>query len=571
MAWYSGVFDFFKAQGKLDVKGIDTTVIPSNPISVLQDTSGKPLSDLEKNTLDNFKKELSKLGKDKLSSLLKEFYFQLKTKDEMYKTLYDLRNNEIVQTVVDVMIDDGLMSSNNNRIFSIKYTGEVAVEEVQSEIDKFVTKFHLDQTVLDFIDEAIVFGEYILPIKHEKGKGVTKIEDNPNMQDMMGVYEGQEKIGFLKREDGKVTEMEGDQAIHFLLSYKKVRVEINKDFINSGFKTAKYLDKHIKVGKSIILPIINKLKQLEILEMANLALDLKRILAPVLVMVGMPENTQVPDIGKIVEEYEKILGNMFKNLGSVDELKFQDILSVAGEFKVLPSIGNTKGSISTLNLGEEKDSNQEKAENLRKSIALLLGIPFYYLSLMGENSMSRLESLKLFSRYSRKLNSMQDCIITGVRELLGIHLNSKLDYKINPDDIFIGMRQITNVELLDSIEYLVSLVSSLRELLDVMASVSELTNGAIKINPEKMLEFLNRLLSEFPECDNLLVLNGQEQSQENKVKFVSKDVNTKEQEDDELTNDNEFKLNKEKKSNIQTLKQAKNILERFGIKNDFIR
>lgn len=518
MAWYSGVFDFFKAQGKLDVKGLETPVIPSNPSNMITDISGVALSASDKKTLDDFKKELSKLGKDKLSSLLKEFYFQLKTKDEMYKSLYDLRNNEIVQTVVDVMIDDGLMSSNNTKIFSVKYKGETINEEVQLEIDKFTEKFSLDQTVLDFIDEAIILGEYILPIEKKEGLGITKIKDNPYMQDMVAVYDGQEKLGFLQRKDRSVIELEKDDAIHFLLSYRKVRVEINNDFYNSGFKSKQFLDKHIKVGKSIILPIINKLKQLEILEMANLALDLKRILAPVLIMVGMPENTQTADIGKIVEEYEKILGNMFKNLGSVDELKFQDILSVAGEFKVLPSIGNTKGSISTLNLGEEKDSNQEKAENLRKSIALLLGIPFYYLSLMGENSMSRLESLKLFSRYSRKLNAMQDCIITGVKELIYIHLSNKLPYKISIDDIFIEMRQITNVELLDSIEYLVTLVSSLRELLDVLSSVSDLTNKDITINSEKMMEFLNRLLSEFPECDNLLVLNKKQgENQDNNL------------------------------------------------------
>lgn len=537
MSFYSGIFDFFRSYGRheIDISPSipqDVTVV-TNPFD-MTNAKGVPLSQVQKNTLDSFAKDLRNLGKSNLRGLLKEFYFQLKDKTEMHKTLYGLRNNDVVQTIVDVMIDDGLMSSNDNKIFDIKYKGETENEEIQAEIDKFVNKFKLDQTIIDFIDEAIILGEYILPIEHEKGQGVTKILDNPYMVEMVGVYSGQDKKGFLRKKGKEVIEIEPDNGIHFILSYKKIRVEIS----NFAKSEKYYLEDHIKVGKSIILPIVNKLKQLEILEMANLALDLKRILAPVVVMVGMPENTQVKDIGSIVEEYEKILGNMFKNLGSVDEISFNDILSVAGEFKVLPSIGNTKGSISTLNMGEEKDSNSEKSESLRKSIALLLGIPFYYLSLMGENALSRLESLKLFSRYSRKLNVMQDCIITGVKELLYIHLKD-LGWVVNTDDIFIGMRQITNVELLDSMEYLVALISALQELITVLSSVSELTNHKIKIDPKKLLEFLNKLLSEFPQCDKLLYSDDDEEIEpEKKSDNQAPKITIKK----DIENDNEFKL-----------------------------
>lgn len=515
MAFYSGIFDFFYSLGKHQTQEVVSNLTTTNPPTQVLKTKGieltkSDLSDLnkqEKELQATLQKQMRSRGQKKVKALLTEFYFQIRDKRETHKTLYDLRNNDVVKTIVEVLIDDGLTSSNDSKIFTIKYQDETLQDEIQTIIDDFVEKFKLDQTILDFIDEAIVLGEYILPIEHEKGIGITKIKDNPHMVNQVAVYDGQDKKGFLWYKSAKETEvLPKDYGIHFLLSYKKIRVAV-KDFQNfTDQSTNIFLEDHIKIGQSLILPIINKLKQLEILEMANLALDLKRILAPVIAMVGMPENTQTDDIGAIVEEYEKVLGNMFKDLANVEgEIRLNDILSIAGDIKVLPSIGNNKGSITTLDLQNDNNSSSEKSESIRKSIALLLGIPFYYLSLMGENGMSRLESLKLFSRYSKKLNAMQHCIIEGVKELLCIHLED-LGKKIDPKDLDIKMRQITNVELLDSMEYLVTIVTALQDLLNVLQSVRELSNGKIEINYEKLLNVLNKLFKEFPECEELLSL-----------------------------------------------------------------
>jgi hypothetical protein len=495
----SAFTDYFRAMGK------NTTSMPFTSVGTpklvkadIKEPSNNPDGPRRK---EYGEKIINNLPNKELNSLLKQTIFHVDHRRKMMKALYQLRGNDVVQTIMDVVIDDGLVSSNDNKIFTIKYAGETEKEEIQDILDKFLTKHKLDRTVLDFIDEALLYGEYMLPIYHEKGRGVYKLLDNADMVDMMAVYQGQDKVCFLHQKKNTIEEYPADSHIHFVLSHRKIRVEVPSYTLSDDSYT---LPQYLKVGKSIIFPVINKLKQLEILEMANLALDLKKILAPVVVMVGMPDNTQTKDIGEIVETYQGLLKSSTKNMARGGDLKMEDILQICGEVVVLPSIGNTKGSIQTLAIDSEKESNSDKEEQLRKSIALTIGLPFYYLSLQGENGMSRLESLKLFARYSRKLNALQDCIIDGVRELLQLHL-SDLGFIVDADDILIEMRQITNVELLDSMEYLVALTQAINDLLGIINMLNDNPNIDIGVDSEKLLEFLNKLFSEFPGCENLLI------------------------------------------------------------------
>ncbi len=498
MGVLDGFTDFFKAMGKsttsVPITSLTTPTLTQAKVEPPKDNGGLRRREYSEKAIQN-------LPNPELNALLRQTMFQVDNRRKMMKALYNMRGNDVVQTIIDVVIDDGLVSSNDNKIFDIKYAGETEKDAIQGIIDKFVTRHKLDRTVLDFIDEALLYGEYMMPFDHEKGRGVYKIRDNADMVDMLAVYEGQDKVCFLHQKNKVIEELPSDSHIHFVMSHRKVRVEVNPYTLNDESYT---IPQYLKVGKSIIFPVINKIKQLEILEMANLALDLKKILAPVVVMVGMPDNTQTADIGEIVETYEGLLKNNYKNLSNMGSMKLEDILGIAGDVKVLPSIGNNKGSIQTLAVDSDKSSNAEKEELLRKAIALTIGIPFYYLSLQGENGMSRLESLKLFARYSRKLNGLQDCVIDGVKELLEIHL-ADLGYIIDLDDLEVGMRQITNVELLDSMEYLVALVTALQDLLNIINILNDNMNIDIGVDSIKLLEFLNKLFKEFPGCENLLV------------------------------------------------------------------
>lgn len=511
-----GILDYFKSLGKNDWtsaiqnagQGIDKIVIKNNHEIITKDKPTK-----NSNALDL-------KGEKEVKALVKQASFSLRQRKDLLSTLYKMRANDVVETIIDVMVDDGLVSGNNNKIFEkISYKGETSLPEIEAQIEILKKRIKPDRMVLDFIEEALLLGEYMLPIVIEEGtrNGIMKVLDNADMENMLCVYEGTEKKYFLRKNGNSLEKLDKNNYIHFVTNPKKLRVQV-KDFHNFN-KDEYILPQYIKVGKSIIYPVINKIKQLQTLEMANLASDLREILKPTIIQVGMPEKTTPDKIGEIIERYEMIFSNIFASLQDVEELNFSDLLSVITTIKVVPSGGDGRGSFVKPDLNPNSTS-AEKEQMIRRSIALTVGIPFYYLS-VNDNPTQRLEALKLFSRYARKLNNMQDCIIDGVKEMIKLHIKYTLGITIDTDDIEISMREIVNIELLDRMEYLVALMTGLEEIIKLVSTVEESIYLDIGVNSKILLEILNKNLGEFQGYSDLFVfkdksrLRSQQQEQGN--------------------------------------------------------
>lgn len=495
--------DYFSSFGKSNMLKDLRNISSSNlRITIPQGNDKIALTNtntISKDITDNMKVETP----EELKELIKKTSYTLKERSELIQELKKLRAHDIVETILDVMIDDGLLSNSTRNIFKVKYKGETLKEEIEEEMNKFKRKFKLDEFLLDIIEEALTLGEYFTPIEFEKGKGITKILDNADTENMVGVYEGQEKQYFLKKKRNSVVEkLEPESHIHFIMSFQKLKIEV-KGF---NLEDEEYISsKHIKVGKSIIFPIINKLKQAQVLELSNLAKELRDTLKPTIIQVAVPNDTLPQDVREIMETYENLFRNVFTSLKHSDDLSFGDLLSIVTEIKALPSYGGeSKGQLTPQSDIIDRIDTKEREDTIRKAIALTVGIPYYYLSLSGEDGKSRLEALKTFSRYTRKLNNMQYCLIKGLKELFYIDLKYK-NYNVEIEDIEIEMREIMNVDILDSMEYLVALITAIQEIMNVLTSVSENENIAIKLNSDKLLEFLNNLLSQFPGANELLV------------------------------------------------------------------
>ena len=511
--------DYFLSFGKSnmlkDLRNISSGNIKVTVPKTSKDTNQTIRQPLISNELNNDVRKAMDIEKsEELRQLIKKTTYTLKERSELIRELKKLRANDIVETILDVIIDDGLLSNNSQELFTVKYKGEALKEEIENEMNKFKKKFRLEEFIMDIIEDALTIGEYFTPIEFEDGKGITKILDNANVENLVGVYEGQEKKYFLKKNRDSVDQLDPESHIHFIMSSKKIEVEIKGFNLNED----DYIStKHIKVGKSIIFPIINKLKQSQILELSNLAKELRDILKPTIVQIGVPNDTLPEDVREIMETYENLFRNVFTSLKDSDDLSFNDLLSIVTEIKALPSYGGeSKGQLTPQNDIIDKLDTKEREETIRKSIALTVGIPFYYLSLGSETNTSRLEALKTFSRYTRKLNNTQFCLKKGLKELFYLDLKYK-KYVVDIEDIEINMREIINVDILDSMEYLVALTTTIKEIMDVLTSISENDNIDIKLNSDKLLEFLNSLLKQFPGADELLVSTNKENNKDKEI------------------------------------------------------
>ncbi len=485
--------NYFTSLGTVDIvplgfSGNKTKVIVKNRDNQVIDISQSPKSFDLKN-------------QNEVNALLRQLKFEVTKKKELYFTLEKMRGYDVVETILDSFIDDGLVNGNNNGIIdSISYIPDTEKELINNSFNDFVKRIKPDKLIYSFISDALLHGEYIQPTEYRDGIGLYKAPDNADADKIVCVYEGNEKKYFLKKTKDGSEKLDKDSHVHFIVNPKKIKISIT-DFKS---KEDDYtLPKHILVGRSVIYPVINKIKELQTLEMASLANDLRDILKPTIVQVGMPDKTTPDNLGNIIEKYENLFSNIYADMGETGNLDFKDLLSIVTKIKVLPAPSDGRGGIIKPELVSNSTTSDKQNEH-RKIIAQTVGMPTFYLAFDTQTE-SRIETIKRFTRYGRKLNALQGCIIEGLKEMLVLHVKYRDGIIINPDDIQIIMREIVNMEVLDRMEYLVALMTGLQEIVKLCDSIESSNNIDIGINPDVLHEILNKNLQGFQGTEKLFI------------------------------------------------------------------
>jgi hypothetical protein len=443
-----------------------------------------------------------------VKALIKQAFFTLTGRRELLDELDTLRGNYIVETIMDVIFDDGISGNRGAEIFNVKYVGDAGEKnnkEIQKKIDDFIADKKVKPIIRDIVKPTILYGEHILRLDvdfQNRQEGIRGIFDDSDLVNIVPVFRGQELIGFLKNDKGKPKKLSKHSHIYFCMEGdSKIRLYEEQ----KGSPYQEKMPEYIKIGRSIFYPAINQIKQLSIIEMSNLATDLKKILSPIMVMLGVPDNTNTKDAIELTNYYETKLNDIFRSLGQIQDLKFNDILAHAHRIKVLLNFGGNKGSIESLAIDQYKEGNRQKEEDLKRQIAIAVGIPPYYLVSEGQNQ-QRLESLKLYSRYSHKLNNIQQTFCLGIQQLVFLHLLYS-GFNVSIENIQVDMQQLTNIEMMDDMEWLVATATSQSEYLRFLQEVGQATMGKIKINHTEYLEYIKRFTKQIPNAENILEEN----------------------------------------------------------------
>jgi hypothetical protein len=157
------------------------------------------------NALDEFR-SMSKEERSIFSSLLAVYNEHITTKREILTQARNLFETDIIQTVIDVMIDDGFNSfCNEKEEFKIEYVlddddldnlGEEYQQQIQNVIDDFVDKFSLKTKVAEIVPELLRDGEYAFGVLFEDKKGITDVVDDFDVINLLPFYEG-DKLAFV--------------------------------------------------------------------------------------------------------------------------------------------------------------------------------------------------------------------------------------------------------------------------------------------------------------------------------------------------------------------------------------
>lgn len=458
-------------------------------------------------------------GDDKLGSerayqeklaLINKFATVIETRKQLLKTLKSLRKVPITQTIIDAYINEGFYSNNSFETFDVLYTGEAFNEEINDELKKFNSKFQMQQVIIDMLPNLITLGDFLLTPKVDINQqaGVVDLLDNAIIEDILPIYRGQNRQQFFKLTNNPtkpVQELDPETYIMFSIPNDPIRVKL--DFTNNGVLESYNLPEYIKMGRSIFTTAIDMIKRLEMLELANLALALRKILIPLILSMGVPAGTPTKDVISLVKHFENHLEQIFSEMGNTDNLTVTQIMALSSKVRIIPQYSDGKGTTEALNIGSTKEPDTDATNNLKKEIAVSTSTPYYFVATDGTESVNDQQIMqKTYGKFTKKLNELQHAVKTGLANLYVLHFKNFNGGRIvKATDFSINFKQVLNVDALNNMELLVGSAASIEQIYNAVKPITQDPELSIGLDKEVLLRILNGAFDNVPNARGLFI------------------------------------------------------------------
>lgn len=443
---------------------------------------------------------------DSSLAILNEFKNTIEGQAELYEKLDTVKWTGVVQTIYDIFYTDFVSSNKSNVIFNAKYQGsdnEDFDKFVNEKISKSIKKLKLRKLVKTMAKDFFHRGNYYLRpvLDEEKKQGILSLHDDVISENITPLYRGMDKIGFIEAKGLDLKTYAKHDFVHFCLDNEGV-IQIKK--FDKHFIDVDVIPEYLKIGRPLIFSSVAEIKELELYRTAMIALDLKELLSPVFIMLGMSEKMTWEEGLKATKSYENMFTDALRSVGST-MMSVRDMLKQAIRFKVLPSLGG-RGQVTTLDISKNREMAIERLKQLKKEVAAHIGFPSYYL--LGTDDTAqvnehKIANMKIQSRYLHKGLAIQSAIVEGIKEIIYLDLLYQ-GIKIDIDNIFVSMEEVVNVELIDKLEYMIGVLESEEKLLTFLNEV-ESSRFNVGVSDHEYFEHLKRTFSSIPGAENLFI------------------------------------------------------------------
>ncbi len=439
----------------------------------------------------------------RVSQVINQLTKVCKSRKELLSTLNSMKNNVYAYIIIECLVNDAFNSMQDIDYFSVEYdpvknSMPTLAKNIQNEIDDFVEEFNLCAVSRDIMFDFLLNGEYMLRFDFIEGKGIKKIYDDVDISEMMAAYDGLEVDSYLKYnpKTNKYIKYDRDNFAHFYLGTTKIRFDIETE---NEFTSTNQM---IRVGRSVLAPVLSNLKKLDLLENISIASDLKKILSPNLVAVDIPPQTDSTLLPDMIDKLENYLNDLGRDIYNAENLSAEDLMAVSNRVKVVPRFTDGKGSMSQVSVDKDISDILNRINDTRKTIALGVGVPSFYIA-YGDPLVEKRQTLKLYGRYSRKLVGIQQAFAAGIRSIIDIHLRRKGIY-VDLSAIKVKFKSIVNTDNIDNLEVLVATISTIDDLFTALTRFAESQENDLQINSEAMLKYFKSFTSSYPLMSHIL-------------------------------------------------------------------
>jgi len=441
-----------------------------------------------------------------------------------------LRAFYLVEVMINQMVDDALSPQvGTGDIINVTSTNP----DVQTEIDYLNQKFNFDAMSLAVAGEMLFYGDYyfstvINPYQKEqqsdsiskenenlsreknidefyektpteeqaeKEFGLVKLQDNVDQATIIALTDFTDVKGYLVKRGQKIERRAQYEFVRFSLSPARLRVDLHQGLQGvEGEKIKNQLPRWVRVGRSAVFPVLQKLKELELLEALVPATKLSKLSAGTIIGVHVPVGTSIED----AKQFSNTIESMVNRKVGVDprqgELSLENIMASSGRIKAVPIFGDS-GNLTKMDYKPtEPDELFQAILDLRQVICESVGIPYELLFSIRDDK-KKSDILKRYARYLRKLKQVQKAVESGIRQIVEIHLVNKGIHFNEATDINIEFyNRLIEIDNLDKLEFMDTTVGLLKNAKEFIDQLSQQLGKTKKVNVNGFLKFINQQL-----------------------------------------------------------------------------
>lgn len=468
-----------------------------------------------------------------VASALGAIYTKVSTsRIALMRDIQSIEDFYLVDTIINRLCEDTLTPD--------PQTGEIIEisspkrKDIQVELDYLNDRYKLDRLISSILPDVIKYGEYTLstsvrndpkvyseslterspkPAKDfddsdpgPKKYGLLELNDTVDQTQVIPITKDHEIDFYLKASatSNYTTRLEVlDRTTHvqFSLNQRKKRIDLWQEFNNSDNAVKdiiEQLPRFVRLGKSVLHPVIGKIKELELLEKLIPATKLAKLSRGTVLGVPVEEGYEIKDAIQLMKRIEGILNKKMGVDTSTDQLLLEEIIASAASFKCIPLFGGDKGDLRKLDVNpNEPDDLLSTVTEIRSTILSSMGIP-PELIYGNQSPEQKSEILKRYATYLRMLKNLQASIVDGIKQMISIHL-AAVGIKWREDEIDISFRNtIIEIDQLDRLEFqdtVVQMMSNLKtfvtELADPDGDSPIADHVDVSVFAKKLAESLN--------------------------------------------------------------------------------
>ena len=461
----------------------------------------------------------------KKQQLDKQILWTLQQRNNAFDRVDKISRHHLANTIKDIIISDGFNDINNGNTLFLKYNDSEDQDKSKlftEEIMKMIKRTNFLDILRDAIySEGLDYGELFLSKHVEPGKGIIEITDDVDLRQHVAIYSKANLLGAVKlNTKSKQKVLSGDwipesKIAHFMLNYRRIPLEIK---VGKDFNKLNVLIKEkIRCAVPLLEPVVDLIIQYNQLEQIRTAIEISRAIQPILLGVAVsPEQ----DLTKVTDQLRNWSAALNKNknniLNNLDTIDVRTLLQNMNSVELIPySAEDNTNAMSQIKLDYGDNNLSEKINDLRKTIALAVGVPEQYISTstyMGQKD-TKEDTIQTNPRYSMMLSRIQQLLAKGIREVCYSHLKAKfasseniLRREVEKDKIEVIFKSCTNLNDRLENENMMLRAETMGSLLNVIDNVAGSPHLPIKVRADKFIRMWQEQLRNNPHIRDIFTL-----------------------------------------------------------------